>query len=359
MHVWWYNLKKFLIFFDILGFGPLPRKLAEVSGFEEDFVREVCFSEPLRKKVEEIKREHEVIEGTDDYVVIADDLASVSKVIKKITTIKIPHRDYEFVPFEIAVDIRPFKEQEIKNINRKEIIEFYKNDIVSPYKRYYKSKYNESVKETFVVYTTEFYKELELKSRHLFSEQIEFNGSIFFLADLEIMRDIESSIHDNKINVKKFKLTVTKHFEVKALIFKSLDNSNWKIQFLYVRILADGPAILPAVITQHLKLVHSIHGLNQLNNFLDQLTVGKEITLGQISGSLHLIPNRIKYDVYDGTTSSTRDFGINEPGHMLFKAGNTSIELVAVEQHLGSELRSHNPIYENLQEILLFLMSIN
>jgi hypothetical protein len=137
---------------------------------------------------------------------------------------------------------------------------------------------------------------LELKSRHLFSEQIEFNGSIFFLADLEIMQDIESSIHDNKINVKKFKLIVTKHFEVKALIFTSLDDSNWKIQFLYVRILAEGPpAILPAVITQHLKLVHSIHGFNQLNNFLDQLTVGKEITLGQISGSLHLIPNRITF----------------------------------------------------------------
>jgi len=66
MYVWWYNLKKFFIFFDILGFGPLPRELAEASGFEEDFVREVCFS--VKKKVEEIKQEHEVIEGTHDYV---------------------------------------------------------------------------------------------------------------------------------------------------------------------------------------------------------------------------------------------------------------------------------------------------
>jgi hypothetical protein len=29
--------------------------LAEISGFEEDFIREVCFSEPLKKKVEEIR----------------------------------------------------------------------------------------------------------------------------------------------------------------------------------------------------------------------------------------------------------------------------------------------------------------
>lgn len=234
------------------------------------------------------------------------------------------------------------------------IIEFYKNDIVSSYKRYYKSKYNDSVKQTFVLYTMEFHKVLELKSRHLFSKKIQFNGSIFFLADLEIMQDIESSIHDNKINVKKFKLSVTKfqntHFEVKALLFTSLDNNNWKIQFLYVRILTDGPpAILPGVITQHAKLIHSIYGFNQLNDFLDQLTVGREITLSQISGSLDLIPNRIKYD---GITSSAIDFGINEPGHMLLKGGNTSSELEAVERHLSSELQSHNPRYENLQDVV-------
>jgi hypothetical protein len=68
---------------------------------------------------------------------------------------------------------------------------------------------------------------------------------------------------------------------------------------------------------------------------------GKEITLGQISGSLGLIPNRIKYDIYDGTTSSTTDFGINEPCHMLLKEGNTSTELEAVERHLRSELQSY------------------
>jgi hypothetical protein len=72
--------------------------------------------------------------------------------------------------------------------------------------------------------------------------------------------------------------------------------------------------------------------------------------LGQISSSLGLIPNRIKYDVYDGTTSSTRDFGINEPCHMLLKSGNMSTELEAIERQLRAELRSHNPRYEGLQD---------
>ena len=146
MYLWWCKLKKYLIFFDILGFDPLPQKLEELSGFEADFIREVCFSKPLKKKVEEIKQGgHEVIEGTDDYVAIVDDIASVSKVIKLITTIKIPHRERKLVPFEVAVDVKDIKEQELENINRTEIIDFYKNDIVNPYKRYYKSEYNDSV----------------------------------------------------------------------------------------------------------------------------------------------------------------------------------------------------------------------
>ena len=88
-----------------------------------------------------------------------------------VTTLRIPHRDCKFVPFELAVDVKEIKEQKIENINRKEIIEFYKNDIVKSYKKYYKSKHNDSVKQTFVVHTDEFHKELELKSRHLFSEK--------------------------------------------------------------------------------------------------------------------------------------------------------------------------------------------
>ncbi len=159
-----------------------------------------------------------------------------------VTTLRIPHRDCKFVPFELAVDVKEIKEKEIENINRKEIIEFYKNDIVKSYKKYYKSKHNDSIKQTFVVHTDKFHKVLELKSRHLFSEKIEFKGSIFFLADLDIMQDIESSTHDNKINIKKFKISITKepllwkHLELKALLFSSLDSNNWKIQFLYARI---------------------------------------------------------------------------------------------------------------------------
>ena len=169
------------------------------------------FFKTIKKKIEEIKQEgYELIEGTDNYLAIVDDLASVSKIIKMVSMIRIPHRDYEFVPFELAVDVKEIKEQEIENINRKEIIQFYKNDIVNSYKRYYKSRYNnDSIKETFVVYTKELHKELQLKSRDLFSKEIQFDNRIFSLADLEIMQDIESTIHENKINVEKFKVRVT------------------------------------------------------------------------------------------------------------------------------------------------------
>jgi hypothetical protein len=51
VYSWWYKLKNSLFFSIFLGFDPLPRKLAEISGFEEDFIIEVCFSKPLKKKV--------------------------------------------------------------------------------------------------------------------------------------------------------------------------------------------------------------------------------------------------------------------------------------------------------------------
>lgn len=42
----------------------------------------------------------QVIRGTDNYIIITDNLQLVSKVIEKISTIKIPHKDYRFVPLE-------------------------------------------------------------------------------------------------------------------------------------------------------------------------------------------------------------------------------------------------------------------
>jgi hypothetical protein len=50
-------MKKYLIFLDILGFDELPKELAKKSGFQEDFIREKCLSNPLKRVIEELKNE--------------------------------------------------------------------------------------------------------------------------------------------------------------------------------------------------------------------------------------------------------------------------------------------------------------
>ena len=45
-----------------------------------------------------------------------------------------------------------------------------------------------------------------------------------------------------------------------------------------------------------------------------------------------------------------QETGINEPCYILLNGGNTSTELEAIERHLRSELQSHNPRYDDLQD---------
>ncbi len=84
--------KKYLIYLDILGFEDLAREIASISGFAENIIRQRHLSIPLRNKIEEIKRNgvqsfHGIseIEGSDDFVLIINDLQSVIEVVSKLT----------------------------------------------------------------------------------------------------------------------------------------------------------------------------------------------------------------------------------------------------------------------------------
>ncbi len=110
-------MKKYLIYLDLLGFKDLPREISETSGFYEDVIRQIFFSDALDEKIEELKRENvEVtkgiseIEGSDNYVLIVDELQTAFEAIGKLTTIEIPHKDYGYVPFEIAVGTQEIDE---------------------------------------------------------------------------------------------------------------------------------------------------------------------------------------------------------------------------------------------------------
>jgi hypothetical protein len=73
---------------------------------------------------------------------------------------------------------------EVKPINRKEIIKFLKSDIINPYRSYYKTKHVEKIKETFVLFTPDFFDELEPLDRKC-CEQISYKTKTFSVADVD------------------------------------------------------------------------------------------------------------------------------------------------------------------------------
>jgi len=138
------NEKKYLIYLDVLGFEALAKEIAEKTGFEEDVIRQNYLSDPLEKKIEELKREGiqiskgvSEIEGSDNYVLIVDHIQTALELVGKLTTIRIPHNDYNFIPLEVGLGTKEIDEDiEVKPINRKEIIKFLKSDIINPYRSY-------------------------------------------------------------------------------------------------------------------------------------------------------------------------------------------------------------------------------
>lgn len=182
--------KKYLIYIDILGFEALAKELSEKTGFQEDVIRQNYLSDPLEKKIEEVKRERiqvsrgiSEIEGSDNYVLIVDDIQTAFEIVGKVTSIKIPHRDYQFIPLEIALGTERFDEEiEVKPINRKEIITFLKNDIINPYRNHYKKEHKDKIKETFVLFTPEFFNDLEPLDKK-YCKKISYQEKTFFVSD--------------------------------------------------------------------------------------------------------------------------------------------------------------------------------
>jgi hypothetical protein len=186
------NEKKYLVYVDILGFEDLARVIAKKSGFEEDWIRQNHLSDPLEKKIGELKREGihvskgiSEIEGSDNYVLIVDHIQTAFELVGKLTTIIIPHKDYKFIPLEVGLGTKEIDEDiKVKPINRKEIIKFLKSDIINPYRSYYKKKQGEKIKETFVLFTPDFFDDLEPLDRK-YCERISYKTKTFFVADLD------------------------------------------------------------------------------------------------------------------------------------------------------------------------------
>jgi hypothetical protein len=258
----------------------------------------------------------------------------------------------------IAIDVREHKDNRDHALHKKaedsETVSIG-NDMIALYKKYETTHNSQNAMDTFVVYTREFHEELKQTERHLFSREINFADKTFFLGDLSVMQDTEGIISNNKINIEKFKQRVQQHrfwnyFEIKALLFRSVESDKWKVQFLYVRLLEQPTSVLDGVKTDHLMLVHQLFDISQLYELMTQITSSDVIRIGRITGSLGLLTNKIKYDFYQRSHSFAVSFGVEYPCYALSKSGNTSTQLRAVQARLTSELQGLDRPFEDLRD---------
>lgn len=350
------------MFFDILGFYNIPKELEKKTGFRENSIREAFLSRPLSQKIQEIKDEigqEKIIEGTDNFVLIIDDLVTVFKFVNRITTIPIPHKDYRYIPLEVALDVREIHDEETEYKNRCQTISFYKNDIISSYRKYYKQEHNgESVKESFLIHTEGFMKELIPSERSLFSKRIYFNNRTFFLADLTIMQDVDGKLAINRINLEKFRkklgqLTFWRYFEVKLCCKRYYENDTWKVLFLYLRLLHTKPSMIQhGMETTHLKLVYQIGNIDELTGILHRLFEERTVEMNRSNASLEWITSSIIFDTYYKSHPHTGLFGMIEPAYALTQTGTNPTESADVERTLQEELQGHAEPYEYLADAI-------
>lgn len=125
-------------------------------------------------------------------------------IIKKVSEIEIYHKKYGYIPLEIAVGLIEIDcRKNIKLINRKETITFLKQDIINPYRHYYKKSYNKKIRETFVLFTEDLYNTLNPFDQN-YCDEIDY---LFFKCDLNKLKQ-RCKIYNflNKIDRKESKL---------------------------------------------------------------------------------------------------------------------------------------------------------
>ena len=194
------NKRKYVIHLDILGYEALAEEISEKTGVDSRKVRDE-FIDVINEKIEPIKRKGIIIgkyEGSDNWILVTDSLDNVFKGIFEILGHHTSYKGYRKIPLEIAIGTEYFDKWarfDGKKLTREDsTIQFIKEmlkRIINYYHKWYKRRYNESPKSTFIVFTESAYNDLEPLDKKICEEIIYQNEEEtvrFFAADVNKFR---------------------------------------------------------------------------------------------------------------------------------------------------------------------------
>ena len=347
--------RSYLLFIDVLGFENWAENLSHITKLQPAFIRESFITKPLFKKISDLcSDEDRHYSFTDNHFVVVNSIDKVFRIIKETSSISVPLLDPIYIPVEIAV-AEEFISKDFNPINQTDVVRFLKNDILSNYREYYKSKNNgRPIHESYVVITKDLYDDLPSRRNQLCTE-INYQNKNYFFVDLGMMRDIDGTtttttttrdiIELETFTDKLSKSSIWNYFEVKTLIYKDEDDQ-WKLEFAYIRLLEESLPEKEEIQTPHCRISHRVDNIRHFNDVLDTFTK-KEFAIDGIVPSFINLDNFSKYS-FSGIINNSRisypasDYGLKEPSYSLIKGGNRS-SLQNVERVICKELQNYDP----------------
>jgi len=193
--------KYFLIYIDILGFVERADKESEKSSFfTSELVRD-AYRREVERRLDELKEKRTIHSYTrkedktvvhfremslDSWLLFTDNIWKAFRSVAEILKTNLP--------FEVAIGAKKFDEspagEELMAL-RNETMDYLKNNILSPYKNWYKKKYKKSVEQTLILITPEAYKELEYKKVKKIARKPYESADFYLLEQKEFERKLE------------------------------------------------------------------------------------------------------------------------------------------------------------------------
>jgi hypothetical protein len=173
----------FIIYADILGFEKLAETLFTITNYRSvEEAREHFLLRPFKEKCEEIAVKYDIESRplTDDCYFFARDLNQVTHIVSSIISIGITVQNFKYIPVSVAIGRVDLRESSSEVFVKDEVIKALKNDLIGKFKKNYQYITGESIRESFIVCSDEFYQHLDnLEKEHYQAIKLSNNEIIY------------------------------------------------------------------------------------------------------------------------------------------------------------------------------------
>lgn len=183
------QVKKYLIFIDILGFEKLPEEIEKSKSIDANFIRK-SFLEGINRALEQAQNKSYLsmkVQSSDQWLIISDSFNNAILCILEILSHYTSFEQYREIPLEIAISAESIDSQLLSSesfdlICENNAIKFIKNTFPK-YRKWLEYNNKEPPKCSFILLTESIYNELENIEKNSCTK-VDINGLILYQMDI-------------------------------------------------------------------------------------------------------------------------------------------------------------------------------